>query len=329
MAAELKITPFKFKFISNNQASGIFAKKGSIDGNGVMLDRDVISYDSIAAVQTIDNRMVLVLTDIRGLGDKAIKFLINGNVLPIEVYKAQAPDLKRLLNRVISRKDADRVREQLTSAGKASLFTTVNCPHCQSTIDQSERERTRYIYCQYCEAIFQPGQAAAPNGVNYKICGDCGMYDRVAGYTEFYFYFLLVVYGFSYKRRHVCDNCANSIFWKTLLANLIFVLGVPASLYVKIRSSIGRAANLQELPAANALALKGRYQEASIIYSRLHQYHPEHPGLLMNQGIGHLAAKDLAGGLSCFKRALKSCNNYLPAMEIIHRLEQPAQARIN
>ncbi|MEW6737093.1 MAG: hypothetical protein AB1489_37750 [Acidobacteriota bacterium] len=319
---------FKFKYVRNNQASGVFSQKGLLDHQGLTLAQNTISYHNIAAVQILDNRLVLVLSDVRQLSDKAINLLINNNILVIEVYKTNTLELKVMINRVLSQKEAEAIRQQLISNDRSNFFAIVNCPQCQATIDQSERERTRYIYCRFCETIFQPGSPLITNGMNYRICGDCNMFDRISGYTEFYFYFLLVVYGFSYKRRHVCDNCANRIFWKTLFANLIFVLGVPFSIYVKIKSMIGRDANLQELAKANSLASKGKYQEAAVIYSRLQQNYPEHPGLLLSQGLGHLTGNDIQGAINCFNRSLKACNNYSPAVDLISRLQQAAKSQV-
>jgi tetratricopeptide (TPR) repeat protein len=154
------------------------------------------------------------------------------------------------------------------------------------------------------------------------------MFDRVRGYTEFYFYFLLVAYGFSMKRRFVCDNCADSIFRKTLLRNLIFLLGVPSSIYLKLKSITGREPFLRELAKANTLARKGRYKEAAPIFAKLQSKYPEHPGLLLDEGMGYLMGKNYSGAVGQFNRALMSCNNYLPALRLMQQIQNPSnQAR--
>jgi hypothetical protein len=154
------------------------------------------------------------------------------------------------------------------------------------------------------------------------------MFDRVRGYTEFYFYFLIVAYGYSLKVRHVCDSCAHALFKKTFFANLLFVFGVPSSIYLKLKSLTGRAPHFKELAKANSLARKGRYRQASAIYySRLYEKIPEHPGLLMNEGLGHLVGDDVDGARACFQRAQKACSNYLPVLRLISRMENAPATR--
>jgi tetratricopeptide (TPR) repeat protein len=152
------------------------------------------------------------------------------------------------------------------------------------------------------------------------------MYDRVRGYTVFYFYFLLVVYGYSLKRRFVCDTCAADLAKKALLLNFIFLLGIPSSIYMWIKSAAGRDPYFQDLAKANKLARKGKYQQADEIYDRLFSLYPEHPGLLMNKGLGHLHGGDGSGAAGFLTRSLKACGNYLPTRQIIQRLQQAAQA---
>jgi hypothetical protein len=151
------------------------------------------------------------------------------------------------------------------------------------------------------------------------------MYDRVRGYTIFNFYFLLVVYGYSVKRRFVCDTCATRLAQRALLVNLLFLLGVPSAVYMWIKSQTGREPYFQDLAKANKLALKGRYQEADEIYDRLFSQYPDHPGLLMNKGLGHLHGKDGSGGMGFLGRSLRACANYLPSMQLIRRIQQSAQ----
>jgi len=150
------------------------------------------------------------------------------------------------------------------------------------------------------------------------------MYDRVRGYTVFHFYFLLVVYGWSMKRRFVCDTCATSIAQRALLTNLIFILGVPSAIYMWIKAGSGRDPYFQDLAKANKFARKGNYQEADVIYDQLFSLYPDHPGLLMNKGLGHLHGKDSSGGINLLTRALKVCSNYVPAFQIVQRIHQAA-----
>ena len=143
------------------------------------------------------------------------------------------------------------------------------------------------------------------------------MFAKIKVYTEFYFYFLLVVYGFSMRKVYLCSNCASSLFKKVLLWNFIFILGVPSAIWMKIKSLTGRDENEAELDRANYLAGKGRLTEAEAIYSKLYTHYGEHPGIIMNEGMANFAAGNQDKAKECFKRALKSCSNYTPVMALI------------
>ena len=60
------------------------------------------------------------------------------------------------------------------------------------------------------------------------------------------------------------------------------------------------------------------------LYMRLLQRLPEHPGLLVNQGMGYLQAGDGQRGVESLNRSLRACSNYQPAMQMLLRLQQVA-----
>lgn len=53
--------------------------------------------------------------------------------------------------------------------------------------------------------------------------------------------------------------------------------------------------------------------------------HPEHPGLLLNQSLGHFLGKDTPGGVEHLRHALRACGNYVPALSLAERLRQAAE----
>jgi hypothetical protein len=91
-----------------------------------------------------------------------------------------------------------------------------------------------------------------------------------------------------------------------------------------IKAQIGRDPYFQNLAQANKLARKGKYQEADEIYDKLFSLYPDHPGILMNKGLGHLHGKDGNGGMALLTRSLKACANYLPTLQFIKRMQQAA-----
>lgn len=323
---------FKFRFVQNGQTSGLFTKPGSAGSAGLVIDGQPLSYQDIQDTATVDNRLVLQLDPQAPGRDKWFRYLIapatstSGGHLAIEVRKVGAQTLERYINRRCSAREIEQQRQRLTESGKAHLFRTTTCPSCQALIDLSELERSSYTYCRFCDTVFRDGSkdpAAPQPPSSYRICTECAMFDRVKGYTEFYFYFVLVAYGFSYKRRHICDGCAGRLFWKTFFANLLFLLGLPSAIAIKLKSLRGRDPELKQLSAANALARKGRIQEAAAVYETLYQRHPDHPGLLFNQSLGHLAGQDPSGALAYAQRSVKACRNYLPAQRLVQQLTEP------
>ncbi len=216
---------------------------------------------------------------------------------------------------------AQKHHEQLQREGKGQEFRCVICPQCEATVDLSLLNKTPYVYCRFCETIFQEQGSLKTEGSSYKLCDECGWFDRVQGYTEFYFYFLLVVYGFYWKRRYLCDTCVNRVFWKMLLLNLIFILGIFPALWMKIRSLIGRHQDLEDLAKANSLDKQGKYSQSDAIYAELCRRYSNHPGLLLNQSFSHLHGQDVQGAWNLLQEALHSCSNYAPVVRVINRLQ--------
>ena len=141
--------------------------------------------------------------------------------------RASAEKLERHVDRYSSKIEAERYKEALIKEGRGSEYRVVECPCCSATVNLSEYPKTSFVYCRFCETVFGEGLQRLKGVEQYRECDECGFHDRVQSYGEFYFYFLLVVYGFSHKRRHMCDACAAALANKLLAINAIFVLGVP------------------------------------------------------------------------------------------------------
>lgn len=316
---------FKFKYVGeNHRIKGLSAQKGAASQTGLVLGEETLSFDQIVETTVRDKRLAIVIAQPSALGQKLAKQVLKGPILVLEIYKVKALALKRHIDRAYSTARALRHKQQLVQAEKGDLFRATRCPECEAAIDLSELTPSPYVYCRYCDTVFNPKKEIVTKGTVYHLCDECSLFGRVQDYTEFYFYFFLVVYGFSYKKRYLCDHCAHRMFLRTLAANFIFILGVPVSLYQKLKSMIGRDRVLGKLAQANALALDGHYQKAAPIYRKILEKYPEHPGLLMNEGVGRLRGKDVQGAMSCFECALKACSNYLPVIRMVRQLQNSA-----
>jgi hypothetical protein len=312
---------FKYKYVRNGHELGFRSKQGTISPGALQLDAQQVSFDEIADTAYRDNRLMLAL-DPRSPARQALaKVLTSDGVLALAISGALARDMKRRIDRHNSARSADGHRRQLAAAGRDSLFRAAPCPVCGATIDFSETNPSSYLYCPYCESLLAPGNRVIAHGDQYAVCDECRLFGRIQGYTEFYFYFLLIVYGFSWKRRFVCDSCAQRMFTKTLLVNLIFLLGVPPAIWIKIKSLMGRDPSYGQIAKANTLASKGNFAEADPIYRAISQTYPEHPGLLRNAALAHFNGKDVPGAMDLLNRALRACPNYGPAGESMRRLQ--------
>lgn len=238
---------FKFRFVHQGRAQGLFAQKGLANEREITLGEDVLIYEDITDTTTRDQRLVIALSNTACLSKKVSKYLANNSALVLEIYKGKTQDLEKHIDKIASAKEVEKKKQRLLESGQSHLFRSATCPECQATIDLCDFERSSYVYCRFCETVFKENLLSITKGSTYRICDECGMFDRVRSYTEFYFYFLLIVYGFYYKRRHTCDHCADGLFRKTLFLNLLFLVGIPSSIYIKIKSMTGRDPDLKQL----------------------------------------------------------------------------------
>ena len=321
MRATSDIATFSFRYVLPGET--IFGKRDGAIGRTLTLDDTDVPWDQLLETVVRENRLGLVLGIGVKTGKRLGKYLSDGRVVVISPAGMSAGQLKRALDRRISVLEAEQRRAQLIAEGQEHLVRSVECPVCKATVDLSGLEPTRYVYCRFCESIFADAPKHVTDGRVHRTCEECGMFDRIQSYPEFYFYFLLVVYGFSYKQRFLCDSCAHQLFFKTLLANFLFVVGIPVSVWVKVKSLRGREPMFDALPDGNHHAKAGHYQEAVPIYKRLLHKHPDHPGILTNQALAQLHGGHEQAAGETLARALAACNSYLPALQLL----QPAERR--
>lgn len=312
---------FKFKFVREGSALSMFSKKGAADENHLTLGNASLRYDDIIDTTTRDKRLIITLAQDTEIDPMLAKSLAAQNAFVLEVNNINTSRVERYIDRQCAIREAEKSKQRLAKEGNGHLFRTQVCTECESIIDLSELDKSNYIYCRFCDTVLKNSGEKVITGDSYRVCDECSMFDRVRGYTEFYFYFLLIVYGYSYKKRYICDHCADGIFWKMLLLNFIFIIGVPSAIYMKIKSMSGRDPYLKKLAKANALAKKGKHQEADVLYRELQNRYPDHPGILMNQALGHLYANDAEGAEHYLRSAIKTCSNYLPVFQLLNRMQ--------
>lgn len=312
-------TAFKFTFVQGGRAASVFAKDGVVLPEGLMLDGMQLAIRAVTDTDTRGRRVVLTLDGTQYVDPGLLAFADDG-FLVLEVRSPAARDIEVAIDVFASHLEAQQRYAALQAAGRAEAFRSLPCGFCGATIDLSELPQSEYHYCRFCNTLHHySGQIAHSDA--YRICDECDMFDRNQSYTEFYFYFLLVVYGFSHSSRHMCDNCARKLFWKVFLINFVFVLGVPSAIWVRIKSSVGRDPPLAKLADANALALAGKTQAARQAFAALLMTLPNHPGLITNEARGYIEAGDAATAFQMLQAALHACPSYVPARDLMLLLQ--------
>ncbi len=319
----MSLLQFKFRPVKDGRPRGLRARAGSLGDEGLQLGQSRIAFAHLQQTAVRDNRLVLALSAGAQLEEDLVAE-VQGELLVLDVYGGAAPRLKRALDQQRSALRVAARREELQAAGEGGSFRSVSCPVCSSSLDLSGAAAPALAYCPYCESIVTGSGALVTDGGRYTVCSDCGFFGRVQGYPEFYFYFLLVLYGFSYKRRFLCDGCARGLFVKTLLINLVFVLGVFPALWVGIKRLTGRDPRLGQLAQAAKLSAKGRVAEAAPLYQAMLARLPDHPGLLFDQAMGQIEAGDTRAAASSLQRCLAACPSYLPAYRLLAGLQAAA-----
>ncbi len=320
MLAQPPVCSFKFRFVARGHTKGYFASWGSTSVDGLTLAGDRVPYSLLKSAALRDHRFVIGFTDAKPLGPTLKSYLSEGNYIVLEIYNIEAIDLKRILDGAISEREVQSHQEVLANEGKSETFRSAQCPLCGSSIDLSELPATPYIYCPYCETLFGK-EGVVTDGRQYRLCTCCNLYGQVRWHSEFYFYFYVLWSAWRYHRHHLCSTCARSVFWRMLLRNTLFLIALPHTLLLLIRTFLGRDVRMKYLASANAYIKSGKMEKASELFVQMRQDLPEHPGLLYNEAIGRLEAEEPNVALDLIQRSLEACANFRPSHEMLQRVE--------
>ena len=322
-----EIHDFKFRFVRNGQPAGIFAKKCHVSERGLQLGDTLLPWEKINDTTTRDDRLLMVVGDGVSLDKDAGASLIDGCALVIHPSGVTAMNLERAIDKRSSVAELAATKARLEAEGRLSEFRSTTCPSCEAQVNLTGFDESKLVFCRFCDCVFQARQKTVVSDHELCTCSECGYFGRVRGYTEAYFYFLLVVYGFSYKRRFLCDGCAGRLFWKVLALNSIFLLGLPSAFWLKIRSMTGRDPALKALAEANTLARKKKPKEASAAYAEVLKGMHDHPGVLLNVAkVNFSDGGDTKAGIRALEKAMESCSNYIPALQLAHGLQKAIEA---
>jgi hypothetical protein len=309
-----ELITFKFRFVdAKGNPQGFLAKRGSFDGTNLVLAKETIPAAAIMGAASRVGRM-LVRVDNGSEGVREIVMTVGSN--------RELSALLAAINRACSKGWAERERERLTAAGRGHEFRSEQCPGCSSTLILSRMAPTGQIYCTYCDTLttIEPGplgQAVQTAETAFRCCDRCGYYAKPSDFTTFYFYFLVVVYGFRYKQGRMCNTCMRAEGWKMLAFNAPFILGLFVAIPQLIRAYAGGSAFnpvFAGLDKGNAAAKAGKAEAALRQYAELEQRLGLCAGVRFNKGLALAKAQKIEEAALAFEEALEDCSNYTPAV---------------
>ena len=191
---------FKFYFLNDEgQPASVLAKKGHLTDEEIVLDESPIP---VAAIIDVDVRGQLLVLSLATEGEPA----------GIVIKTSKANRLKSELGVLRSAVWADHHQQELTAQGEAHRFRKLTCPSCHATLDLTDMAVTPQVHCNFCHTIStmpDPRDADSPADPEkgYRLCDECGMYSLPRRFTIFYFYFLLVIYGWQSRQTWRCPGC--------------------------------------------------------------------------------------------------------------------------
>ena len=300
---------FKFHWMDEKgQGVGFRRKKGRFDGATLTLDETEVPAGAISNVSVRDERMILTVPTEEGTVGLAI-------LLPA---KQTAADLKAALDVARSAAWAAHHRDELARRGRETAYRDAVCPACAATVVLSDMPKTPQLFCTFCGTLSdRDDQQIAPIAElqTYRLCDECGYFSQPKKFTVFYFYFLLVVYGWHSRTTYRCPACMRGDAWKMLFGNAPFLLGVPVAVTQLARSYSADIGNgpFAGLDAGNRAARAGKFPKAIEKYRAILDAHGHAAGIKYNLGLALLGQDDKLRAAQTFRLALEDCANYAPA----------------
>lgn len=307
---------FKFHWMDEKgRQAGFLRTKGRFDGKTLTLGDAEIPAGVILDVSVRDERMAVSVPTANG------QITGMGLILP---SKKTTEKLKTALDVARSSTFAERHREGLIKRGRGRSYRDAVCPNCTATVILSDMPKTPQLFCPFCHTLSFDDRPDLPVEKlrDYRLCDDCGMFSKPRRFTIFYFYFLLVFYGWHSRTTWRCPACMRPDAWKMFFGNLPFVLGLPVAATQLARSYGGDVVGgpFAGLDAGNRAARAGRFPQAIEKYRAILERHGHAAGVKYNLGLALLKEGDKRRAAETFRLALEDCANYAPAYQQLRGL---------
>jgi hypothetical protein len=309
---------FRYRYIDRwGNPVSFFSENGRVDReNGIDLNGNRLLYDDLHDTLRDGNRVGLVLKPYLTLSRAITDHLqANSTVLVIEIVDDYAFNVKSAIDQNRTSISLEQKRLTLEASGQGKLFRKLACPKCETQTDLTQLA-SPWIYCHYCESIFNQFQQILGKSDQYKMCPVCHYYNRVQLFPEARFY-LWPKPRISYQEIECCDTCAQRLYEQIVWKNAPFLLALPATWYLRFMYTDDRDPALAELTEANRLAQDGDMKRADVLYSSMILRNETHPGLRYCIGRAYLQNGDNKKAFYNFREALEACHNYEPARQVL------------
>lgn len=317
---EASIYTFRYSFVNDtNVVKSLVTTVGRVNREGIILGSERIFFEDIYRVDVFHNNVILALFPFPTVSKEITERFIPRHSTIVLKVKQYPEDLKNAINNRLS---FLKVQERLTGMSKDEkkhFFQKMNCPHCDCGIDLTDLVKTPYIYCQYCESLFDKHGYLPPGGNQYKTCPETSFFDRIGEHTDFRMYYLYKESKFQ-SRKYFCSDALAEIFFKeNALKNAVFGVGLVVNAWDKLRSASKRHPAFEYLTEGNVFAMQGKMTEADEHYYKVLLRHPNHPGVHLNYALGYLKSGEEERALNHLKKSIEGCANYQPTKEILKK----------
>jgi hypothetical protein len=305
----------KFRNVdSRGQLQGFLASRGKLDDRGFESKAGRIESSRFVRAEVRAKRVILLVRDERGIVSPQV----------LELYKPKAADFARAFNRIASDTCTLARQAALEAQGRGSELLLRRCSACDGMIDLTNFPETAEVYCPFCDTV---SNAMVPPSEQEKIrvCDSCGYFSMPRTITCFYFYFLLVIYGFHSQQKHMCSPCMRREGWKMLAGNFVFVLGVPVALTQLGRAYFGGTAltgTYRGLEGANVVARTRNPEKAAERYAEIAARLGGSAVASFNAGVAFAEAQRVSEAQLAFEASLRMCANFGPGADRLANILQ-------
>jgi hypothetical protein len=317
---ETTILTFRFRFVTpNGWKTPLIPPLGRINRDDVVLGNERIFLSDIYSTEGYEDKVVIILKPFATFSKGLRKYLFKDYTSIVIDVDSYAREVKSILDR---RRTALALEEQFNALSRAEQerwFKKINCPNCGAAINLSGLISTRLVYCKYCETLFDKHGHPLPGMEKYKICPQTGYFDRVKNHFQHTYFFTGKRFAFKTKKFYCGDIYAKKIFKLNFKRNFSIIVGIIPMLIERYRYTQGRNISVKELVKATELMEKKDYREAEIIYTALLMRTSNHPGICLNYGLDLLKAGDIPKASVYFHKALLTCANYQPVLDILEK----------